>query len=272
MVDFLIIGGMKCGTTSLYEYLSNHRDIQMSSNKEPGFFCDWQKNDINWYESFFPQEVGGNELWGEASTHYSKYPIYKNVPHNIFSYNKKIKIIYLVRDPISRIISHYKFNRSKNKENKKIDNCIDIKYNNPYISYSRYDMQIKQYDKYFDRDQIIVVKSEELKEKRHKEVKRVLDFLGVGSSVPKSIDKEFNSTAEATRREGWSNALAKVRWLQRLYGAFPSSVRTRLKPLYRSKVVDPTIGRKEHARLVSFFEPGVEWLSSYTGQTFDDWL
>ena len=37
-VDFFIVGAPKAGTTSLYHYLNEHSDIEMSSQKEPDFF------------------------------------------------------------------------------------------------------------------------------------------------------------------------------------------------------------------------------------------
>jgi hypothetical protein len=53
--DFMIIGAMKCGTTSPYNYLKDHSEIAMSNRKEPSYFCHSYDRSLSWYESLFPE-------------------------------------------------------------------------------------------------------------------------------------------------------------------------------------------------------------------------
>ena len=88
-VNLFIIGAMKSGTTSLHEYLNEHPQIAMSTEKEPGYFVEELSldKDNSWYQSLFENTT--NELYfGESSTHYAKYPTYDGVAERIKNYNQ----------------------------------------------------------------------------------------------------------------------------------------------------------------------------------------
>ena len=57
--NLLIIGGMKCGTTSLHNYLATHPEVFMSEEKELDFFTSWniRERGLGWYEKQFPVEA-----------------------------------------------------------------------------------------------------------------------------------------------------------------------------------------------------------------------
>ncbi|MGC4020653.1 MAG: sulfotransferase domain-containing protein [Cyclobacteriaceae bacterium] len=102
----MIIGAMKAGTTSLHDYLSKHPDVFMSVQKELDFFVE-QKNwklGIDWYKKQFPVST---IAIGESSPNYTKSLIFGNVPDKIKSILPDVKLIYILRDPIKRLVSHY---------------------------------------------------------------------------------------------------------------------------------------------------------------------
>ncbi len=73
--DFIIIGAMKCGTSTLYEQLAAQPGVFMCTPKEPNFFSDDRiyANGLDWYRGLFAPAPAG-ALCGEASTHYTKLP------------------------------------------------------------------------------------------------------------------------------------------------------------------------------------------------------
>lgn len=107
-VDLMIIGAQKCGTTTLYDILNLHPSLRGCRYKEPEFFSispDWKAN-IDSYHSLFEQ--GNGVLYFEGSTTYTFYPLRNlNIWDDLFEYNRKLKFIYIVRNPIERIISSY---------------------------------------------------------------------------------------------------------------------------------------------------------------------
>src|SRR3712207_3099155 len=99
---------MKCATTSLHYYLNLHPQISMSEKKELDFFVrekHWDKG-VEWYKSNFHGN-GETKIYGEASPNYTLHPIFSGVPERMYSVVPEAKLIYVVRDPIDRMISHY---------------------------------------------------------------------------------------------------------------------------------------------------------------------
>ncbi|MDO5706469.1 MAG: sulfotransferase domain-containing protein, partial [Paracoccus sp. (in: a-proteobacteria)] len=108
MPDFLIIGAMKCGTSTLAAQLGAQTGIFVTTPKEPNFFSDdaeWARG-IDWYRALFDGAAPG-DLKGEASTHYTKLP---NHPHTLERLRPHVpapRLIYLIRNPLDRLVSHY---------------------------------------------------------------------------------------------------------------------------------------------------------------------
>jgi hypothetical protein len=111
--NFLIIGAAKSGTTSLYEQLRGHPDVFMPPRrwKEPTFFSAeaegrWSRG-LDWYESLFRGHHGQRAV-GEASTSYTKAPIYGDAAEKIAATLPGARLIYLVREPVAQMASHYR--------------------------------------------------------------------------------------------------------------------------------------------------------------------
>ena len=108
--SFLVIGAMKAGTTSLYHYLHAHPQVFMPSIKELDFFVaggNWGRG-LHWYQKQFAGAGPGAVAVGEASTMYTKYPSVDGVPERIAAHLPEVRLVYVVRDPIDRIRSHYR--------------------------------------------------------------------------------------------------------------------------------------------------------------------
>ena len=106
--DFVIIGAMKCGTSTLQAQLSAQPGIFMCEPKEPNFFSDdeiWSRG-VSWYESLFRDAQAGS-LMGEASTHYTKLPHHPMTVDRMRRHLPDARLIYMVRDPFARMVSHY---------------------------------------------------------------------------------------------------------------------------------------------------------------------
>jgi hypothetical protein len=262
---------MKCGTTSLYNYLQAHPDVVMSRIKEPSYFCHSYDEPLSWYHSLFPER--GDAIIGEASTHYTKYPIHQGVPRRIHNVLPTARLIYLVRDPVERIVSQYVHERSRAEEDRPLSECLELDEKNPYIAYSCYALQMKQYRAYFDDAQLLVVDAENLKHNRRATLRQILDFIGVGSGLPeeKQLRQEANQSVGTTERMGIARTLAEISWLHSAYASIPSRIRSWMKPLYRSPVGKPDLRADERKRLYEYLRPQVEWLRQYADKPFNRW-
>ncbi len=104
--NLLVVGAMKCGTSSLHNYLARHPDIFMSAEKELNFFTGSNSGQsLDWYKAQFPVDA---PVRGESSQNYSKRhnPLFPGAAEAIKAVIPDTKLIYLVRDPIERYRSH----------------------------------------------------------------------------------------------------------------------------------------------------------------------
>lgn len=132
--SFLIIGFQKCGTTALHNYLQQHPKIIAPFIKEIDFFgCNKKYNKgTDFYNDFFRFKTKENIISFEASPHYA---VSDNAAERIYKYNPEIKIICLVRDPISRAYSAWNMYKKNLKTNPSFfeswkNNCGNITPNN----------------------------------------------------------------------------------------------------------------------------------------------
>ena len=199
--DFLLIGAMKCGTTSLYHYLRDHPQIFMPSIKAPEFFAEegnWGRG-IGWYRRQFEGAAPGVVAIGEASNVYTKYPRYRGVPARIADHIPDARLVYVVRDPIDRIRSHYQTRLTEGTERAPIGRAV--RENPIYLDYSRYAMQLDRYLDHFPREQLLVITAEDLRGDRRATVRDVYAFLGVRPDhMPSELDRDFYETRHRAPR------------------------------------------------------------------------
>lgn len=195
--NFVVIGAMKSGTTSLFHYLRVHPQAYLSPLKEVDFFVEeknWRRG-LDWYRAQF--EGAGPEVRavGEASTIYTKFPEYQGVPERMARHIPDARLIYLVRDPIERIRSHYQHRVLSGAERLPIERAV---LDDPrYLDCSRYAMQIERYLEHFARDRILLETSEELRSNRLPTVRRIYSFLEIDPDfVHETIDREFYASGQ----------------------------------------------------------------------------
>lgn len=218
--SFLIIGGRRCGTTSLFNYIIEHPCIEPPLKKEIHYFHNSFKKGLSWYKGFFPKKPSKSVIYknqkyeiitGEASADYIFHPL---APKRISETLPSVKLIALLRDPVERSYSDYQlavsggheklsFEDAIQKEKERTEGEIEkILAENDYYSFnlwhyaykyqSRYAEQLKNWFKFFSKKEIFLLKSEDLFSKPELVVKQVFDFLG---SYPFSLSRyeKFNS-------------------------------------------------------------------------------
>jgi hypothetical protein len=177
-VDFIIPGGMKCGTSTLARILRDHPDIDFSRPKEPHFFSksgDWRK-ELASYESCFNKPSA--KIRGEGSTSYTMYPWFNfNIWEDIFAYNPSMKFIYLVRNPVDRVISHYMHVYERGFVNGTLEDSIRKV---PLIlNTGRYFTQIDPFVRRFGIEKVMILDFDDLVGRQSETIDRVADFLDV---------------------------------------------------------------------------------------------
>src|SRR4051812_3312851 len=113
--NLIVIGAKKSGTTSLYVYLDAHPEISMTRDKELNFFVEernWSRG-LGWYGEQFD---AGAPVRGEASPYYTALPHHRGVPERMASVIPDARLVYMVRDPIARLLSHYDMGVARGRE------------------------------------------------------------------------------------------------------------------------------------------------------------
>jgi len=225
---FLIIGAMKAGTTTLYRDLMTHPRLFFPLDKEPMNLADDRvltPEGLAEYEAMFAA-AGEGRLCGEASTGYTKLPVYPGVPARALRVlGARAKLVYLMRHPVQRTVSHHFHLYSQGRAPRDIDAAIaqlpDL------VDFSLYGMQLRPWLEAFGRDALLPVRFEDYVADRRDGAARVMAFLGVepdASGV--NAAAVFNrSEGKPVTRGGWTRVIGSPIYRRTLRHVLPPGVR-----------------------------------------------
>ena len=213
--NFFILGAAKAGTTALYDILSQHPDIYFSFVKETMFFShdDNFQRGFDWYVKTFFSGSDELPLRGEATPHYL-YWAEKVAPRIAQQYSDKDpKFIVILRDPVKRAYSWYWNMKKEGKEDLDFEHALAAEalrlsenkeklyfagaMTYGYLRGSDYLNQIKEYLKYFSRDQFFFLLQEDLNCLDSEPFTGLIDFLGVQSKF--KFQNIFSNQAKTPR-------------------------------------------------------------------------
>lgn len=195
---------MKSGTSSLHQYLNTHPEIFMCEPKEPCYFVNPKQ--LNWpniqklklwnnedkYLDLF-NEAGEAKILGESSTLYTKDPHVTGVAERLFHFNSDAHLIYIMRDPIERSISHYWHETRQGNETQSLLEAV--KKNSLYQDVSNYPKQIKHYFQFFPKEQFLFLTFEELIEHPSTCIHKAFQWLEVDPTfTPTNLTEKFHAT------------------------------------------------------------------------------
>lgn len=199
--DFLIIGAMKAGTTTLYRDLLRHPKVFLPAAKEPEVLvqCPRIRDAYATYSELFKQSRPIQKR-GEASTAYTKRPTYEGVAQRAFAVcGPKTRIVYMRRDPIERIISHYKHDLQRGF----IDGTFAevVTKDSRLIDYTRYEWQIEPWIDVFGKEAVLQIKLEEYAHSRQSVAERVIEHIGLcPKELPMLDPRKIANRAEEAKR------------------------------------------------------------------------
>ncbi|MEA5612322.1 sulfotransferase family protein, partial [Nodularia spumigena] len=231
---FVIIGAMKCATTTLHDQLALQPGVFMSEPKEPNFFSDevvWGRG-LGWYQGLFA-DAGEGDLCGESSTHYTKLPTHPFAAERLFEHLPHARLVYVMRDPIDRLVSHYIHEWSRREIDVPIDEAV--RRHAELIDYSRYAMQLAPWIERFRVDRVLPVFFERLTRDPQGEFTRVCRHIGYsGEPVWHAEAGAKNVSAKRTRYGPMMEAVLSVGAVRTLRRTLlPEAVRERIKSRWR---------------------------------------
>jgi Sulfotransferase domain len=267
---FLVIGAMKCGTSSLHRYLGLHPEIGVSADKELHFFSkrEVHARGLDWYARQFP---AGLPCRGEASVTYAKCHVHRGTAERIRDALPGVRLIYLVRDPVERAISHYFHKRRRRLERRPLEQALTEPIENNYTLTSRYMMQLDAYLPYFAEEDMLVVELDSLAADPSGCMRRIFRFLGVDAGFTSdAFAVAHNRTRRARRRRAiFGRPASAARTLHALAGGYlPVMLRSRLG---RVMMPEPAVGPRASEALVEHLFHDIARLERFTGRRFAHW-
>jgi len=273
--NVIVIGAPKCGTTSLHRYLGEHPEIFMSKEKELSFFVEefnWSKG-IDWYKAHFDSRYSVN---GESTTLYSHYPKFKGIPARMSQWIPDAKLIYILRDPIQRMISHYMQIFKGDIENRSfVDTMTGPDRNQDILDTSKYFMQLEQYFPFYIKSRILIITLEELIAHKIDTLKKVFRFLNVDDTFtsPK-FSSIHNSSSKLRKKTRVGRKLSQTSLMKKIH-ALPVHRRWYLEHLlyylFSGRIRRPQLTDGLRHELTNMLRDDINTLREFTGRDFNTW-
>lgn len=199
-VDFLGVGAQKAGTTALDAYLRMHPALCMANVKEVHFFDEDQ--------TYFQRALAGyagyhlhfaptatTKLVGEITP---AYIYWSDVPRRIWQYNPAMKLIAILRNPITRAFSHWNMERDRGvdslpfwdalqSERERCRAALPLQHRAySYVDRGYYTAQLRRLWSFFPPEQVLVIRYDDLRDRANDVLDRVFEYLGVEQLPPQT--------------------------------------------------------------------------------------
>lgn len=273
--NIVIVGATKAGTTSMHTYLGRHPEIAISRDKELRFFQDPDcRSWLGRYQDNFPT---GTRYRAESTPFYSKSPCFPGVVDRMADLVPDARIVYLVRDPVERIVAEYveqlQWGAASRTLDAELADADDPR--NWLVASSRYATQLREYLRRFDRDRVIVIDLADLAVDAAAVLNRVFDALDL-SHVPLGPDelRRLNTREDKRSFPDWLLRLRRgplVRAIHRLPERYRRRASEFAQRHLRTPVAAPTLSEATAATLRKVLQPEVDGLRELTGAAYATW-
>jgi len=284
--NFTIVGAPKAGTTSLYHYLSDHPQVFMSTPKEVDFFSceaiesqglyfnDFKVKSFSEYEKLF-DSVTNEKAIGEGSVSYLFYP---DTPIKIKECLPEIKIIIMLRDPLSRGFSHYLMDHRLGLVDISYDAIVrqdsehekQHLYYQQYVELGLYYKQVKRYFDVFGRESVKIYLQEDLQDNPEKVILDLYGFLEIDHSYSPDLSRKHNVFSMPKNK--LIHKLYGVHTLRRLSSKlFPEHLKKTIKSLLFERGRKPVLSTDVRDYLIDIYNEDVLMLEKLIGRDLSSW-
>jgi hypothetical protein len=190
--DFLIIGAAKSGTTTLYSLLRLHPNVRAAARREIHYFDKNFEKGLEWYCGHFKpgtRSGGRRTITGESSPSYLSN---MHVPQRVAQLLPEVRLIALLRNPVDRAYSHYQQAVRFGRVHLSFEQVIEAEISREsgskrFLARGIYADQLKRWHQFFDKEQLLVLKSEDFFSNTQDALEGVFDFLELPEWEPNEV-------------------------------------------------------------------------------------
>lgn len=282
--NLFIIGGAKCGTTSLWHMLNSHPEVFMSYPKEPNFFSfsDYKER-LNKYENLFAN-VSNEKIIGEASPIYSQTILVPQISKRIYDYNPNAKIIYIVREPIDRLKSLWRqtlhtghWYKQVPKLNSDLEiplmpkNFIKAVYQYPaFLPSLKYYTHLNNYRTYFKDENILLLFFEDLKNDPKSLYLGITNFLNIQEFSDDTSFLKKNDSKKKKMERSWVVKLRQNKLIYKLYKDLSKTLKLKIS-LQKEIKYEVELSITEKEKIYKILEDERENILRYGGKDINFW-
>ena len=197
--DFVVIGAQKCGSTSLYKYITTHPQVVPAWAKEINYFSQNYKRNDWFYRAYFP--ISRGRYTGEASIGYMAW---EGTPARMSRRLPDVKLIAILRDPVHRAYSQYNMLLQIKQTTLSFEEMVEVEnrnfagrknrlildtddyatfYINSCLARGHYADQLEHWLKYYPRGQFLILSTDDLRNDPAHTMDTVFKFLGLPPHV-----------------------------------------------------------------------------------------
>jgi hypothetical protein len=261
--NFVVIGAMRSGSTSLYKYLQDHPQIFMPRKEIHFFDRKWDRG-LEWYLTRF-EGYAGQPAVGEATPTYLAEPVALD---RMAAVIPQARLIVILRNPADRAYSHYWMERIRERESRSFEEVVAAEIAglpgaSDYLARGRYLPQLEQVCTRFPRSRLHVALLDDLRDQPRTTYARVCRFLGVddGYVSPRLGDRVNRFVAfRSMRVRGLRRSLPKTLRIGRIVG--------RLNAIEGGY---PPMDDGVRARLRGYFEADNDALATWLDRDLSGW-
>jgi hypothetical protein len=273
--NLFLVGSMKCGTTSLHNMLAGHPAIFMCQDpKEPAWFAGGNSGkDLPWYLERFAG-ARGERYVGESSTDYTKAPRLGGVAARIREFAPDARILYIMRDPVARAVSHYWWEVEYSAEGRSFPDAM--KASREIADVGHYAMQVAPYIEAFGRGRVHCLTMEAMTADPAGAMRTIYDFLDLEQidTVADELAHDNRGKAIVPRVSGPFSRLKGTPLWAAAKAVMPPALRKRAMSSL-ARPVERMIPEEDLAAGVSHIRPRLlketEALSRLLGRDFPEW-
>jgi hypothetical protein len=278
---FIIAGALKSGTSTLFSLLKTHSEVCTPHGlKETNFFIRQGESarydkGLSWYQSLF-QACAEAKAIGEASP---AYMTDLDAPALIHQTIPKTQLIFILRDPVERLYSHYWFMTQKGEQLPRFEKVMAQKPPEflEWAHASQYDLHLKRYLELFPSEQVGVFLLDDLRSEPRQFIRGVYQFIGVDPAfVPTSLGERRN-TARQTRVV-WLNRWMRAIGFLLMKLDLPTPALKRLQKMRRKLWLwnnrpeqYPALAPVLREQLIHELEPTIAFVETYLGRPLPCW-